>query len=374
MASDDERSEATRVVHAGLPGAVQGEPFLPGPVLAAPYHVKGDPSGAPHGYGRYGNPTWSALERAVGELERAIGVVFASGMAASSAVLLDTLRPGDVAVLPADGYPTVRALASDHLGSRGVEVRLVPTDDAALRDAIEGAALVWLETPANPRLDCCDVAAISAAAQAHGTLVVVDNTLATPLGQRPLDLGADLSVTSATKAVTGHGDLLLGYVTTRNPDLAARMRLWRDRTGAIPGPVEAWLAHRSVATLDVRFERQCATAQALAEALAARDDVEELRYPGLPDDPAHALAAAQMRRFGPVVSFDLGTRERAERFLAALRIVAEATSFGGIHSSAERRARWGHGDAVGEGFIRFSCGIEATADVVADVEQALTVR
>ncbi len=208
------------------------------------------------------------------------------------------------------------------------------------------------------------------AAHAGGTLVAVDNTLATPLGQRPLELGADFSVASDTKGMTGHGDLLLGHVTCRDADLAAGVRRWRKVVGAIPGPMEAWLAHRSLATLELRIERQCANALALAEALRAHPDVTGLRYPGLPTDASYPTAVEQMRRFGSVVSFVLADRETAERFLSALRLAEDATSFGGVRSTAERRARWG-GDAVPEGFIRFSVGAENAADLVADVEQAL---
>ena len=358
--------EGTRAVHAGLPEPRAGQPFLPGPVLAGPYHLPGDPHATPYGYGRYANPTWTAYESALGELEGGEAVVFASGMAACAAVLLPSLGAGDLLVACSDGYPVMRALADEHLAPRGVQVRLVPTTELA--GALDGAAMVWLETPSNPGLDVCDIAGIARATPAP---VVVDNTLATALGQRPLELGADVSVSSGSKALTGHGDLVMGVVTCSDPERAAAVRHWRDRTGAIPGPFEAWLAHRSLATLELRLERQCSTALELAQLLAARGDIHAVHYPGLPGAPGHELAARQMRRFGPVVSFDLGERERAERFLAALELVAEATSFGSLHSSAERRARWGQGDAVGEGFIRFNCGIEDTADVLADVERAL---
>lgn len=366
MADRHDIGEGTRAVHAGLPDPEAGTPLLGGPVFAAPFHLPGDVDATPYGYGRYANPTWSAYEAAVSELEGGHAVAFASGMAACTAVLLPSLREGDVLVACSDGYPAVRALAGEHLEPHGVEVRLAPT--AAIGGALEGATMVWLETPSNPGLDTADIQAIAAATDAP---VVVDNTLATPLGQRPLACGAAISVTSASKALTGHGDLVMGLVTCADSERAAAVRSWRDRTGAIPGPMEVWLAHRSLATLDLRLERQCATALALAHALAGRGDVSGVRYPGLPADPAHAVAARQMRRFGPVVCFDLGSRERAERFLGRLELVAGATSFGGVHSSAERRARWGQGDAVGEGFIRFSCGVEDTADVIADVTRAL---
>ncbi|MEV0781820.1 cystathionine gamma-lyase [Streptomyces sp. NPDC050423] len=364
--------DGTRAVRAGLPEPEQYEPTLPGPVFAAHFHLSGEPTG-PYTYGRDTNPTWTHLERAIGELE-APGesvetTVFASGMAAVSAVLLSQARSGDVIVLPDDGYqalPLVRA----QLEAFGVEVRTAPTGGDAQLAVLEGAKLLWIETPSNPGLDVCDVRRLVEAAHAGGTLVAVDNTLATPLGQRPLELGADFSVASDTKGMTGHGDILLGHVACLDPELAAGVRRWRKVVGAIPGPMEAWLAHRSLATLELRIERQCANALALAEALAGHREVTGLRYPGLPTDPSHPNAVRQMRRFGSVVSFVLADRETAERFLSALRLAEDATSFGGVRSTAERRARWG-GDAVPEGFIRFSVGAENPADLVADVERAL---
>jgi cystathionine gamma-lyase len=200
--------------------------------------------------------------------------------------------------------------------------------------------------------------------------VGVDNTFATPLGQLPLELGADFVMASASKSLTGHADLILGYLCARDPGLADEFRAWRTETGAVPGPFEAWLAHRSLATLGVRFEAACATAQELAERLAAREDVEGVRYPGLPDDPSHEIAARQMKRFGSIVCFTLDDADRAERFLSECRILKDATSFGGVITSAERRARWG-GDDVPDGFIRLSVGCEAAEDVIADIERAL---
>ncbi len=362
---------ATRVVHAGLPRPAQGEPFLPGPVFAAPFHLAGPSDASRYGYGREANPTWTAYEAALGELEGGEAVLFSSGMAAVAAVLLDRTGEGDVVVVPGDGYPAVRGIALEQLRPRGVEVRVVPTDEDALRAALPGATLVWVETPSNPGLDVLDVAALATDVHAAGALLAVDNTLATPLTERPLELGADLSMSSASKMMTGHSDLVLGYVATRDEARATALRHWRALTGAIAGPLETWLAHRSLATLDVRHERQCATALRLAEALAARDDVPAVRYPGLASHPAHALAARTFGgRFGCVVAFDLETEERAQAFLGACRLVAEATSFGGVHSSAERRLRWNMDD-VSPGFIRFSCGLEDASDVVADVLGAL---
>jgi cystathionine gamma-lyase len=175
---------------------------------------------------------------------------------------------------------------------------------------------------------------------------------------------------SASKYLTGHSDLVLGYVAARDPERAAAIRAWRALTGAIPGPFEVWLAHRSLATLALRLERGSANALALAQLLSGRDDVSGVRYPGLPGDPGHEVARRQMKGYGTVIAFDLGARERAERFLAACELVTEASSFGGVLTTAERRERWG-GDDVSEGFIRLSAGCEDTDDLVADVERAL---
>ena len=343
---------STRAVHAGLPEPAQGEPILPGPVLAAPYHLSGDPHSTPYGYGRDANPTWTALERAIGELDGGSTVVFSSGMAAVSAVVLPRLQPGDVLVACSDGYPGIRKLVEHDLRPKGIEVRMVPTDTEAIVAAAEGATLVWVETPSNPRLAVCDLDAVRAATRG---LLAVDNTLATPLAVQPLDHGADFAMVSGTKALAGHSDILVGAVATRDGEWLARLRRHRSQAGAIAGPFEAWLAHRSLATLGLRLERQQANARALVEALEGR--VTHLRWPGV----------------GPLISLALPTADDAQAFLAGSRLVTEATSFGGIHSSGERRARWGTDD-VPEGFIRFSCGIEDTDDLVADVLQALPSR
>ncbi len=270
-----------------------------------------------------------------------------------------------------DATRVVRAGAADGPEGTpmGVRVRLVPTggDHGA---ALEGARLLWLESPTNPGLDVCDLAALAGRAHAAGALVAVDNTTATVLAQRPLALGADFSVSSDTKAMTGHADLVLGHVAARDPDLLSPLAGWRTQMGGVAGPMETWLAHRSLATLDVRLRRQCATALAVATALRDHPEVRGCRYPGLPDDPAHALAARQMALFGPVVAFTLDDREHAERWLGALRLVVPATSFGGVRSTAERRARWG-GDDVHPGFVRFSAGVEDPGDVLEDVTGAL---
>jgi len=346
--------DSTRTAHAGLPAGADGEPFLPGPTFAAPYHLAGAAEASRFNYGRYDNPTWTRLEDALGELEGARSVVFAAGMAAISAVVIPTLHTGDVLVAPSDAYPGIRAIARDVLEPNGVEVRLVPTDDEAVRAALPGATLVWLESPSNPGLVVLDLPALIAEAHAAGALVAVDNTLAGPLRQRPLELGAEYSVMSGSKHLAGHSDLILGAVSVSDEMRAEALRSWRIATGSIPGPFEAWLAHRSLATWALRLERQEANARALSDALGARDDVTDVRWPGV----------------GSVVCFDVGSQARADAFLEACELVAAATSFGGLHASAERRARWGSDD-VAEGFIRFNAGIEDTLDLVGDVERAL---
>jgi cystathionine gamma-lyase len=362
------RGEGTHVVRAGLPEAAQAEPFLPGPVFAAPFHLRGDPEQAEYTYARYGHPTWTRFETALGGLEDADAVLFASGMAAAAALLITHTKPGDAIAMDDSCYLGVRRLAREHLEPRGVEVRLARPSE--LGDAVRGAVLLWLETPSNPKLEVYDIAQLSAAAASEGALTLADNTTAGPLLQRPLDLGADITLTSATKQISGHADVMLGYLATRDPDRAERLRHWRRDAGALPGPFEAWLAHRSLATLALRLERGCDNALAIARLLAAHDDVESVAYPGLSADPGHDVARRQMRGYGQVVSFDLGSEERAERFLAAAELVTDATSFGSVYTTAERRARWG-GDDVPPGFIRLSAGCEDTADLLADVEHAL---
>ncbi|OLB78921.1 MAG: cystathionine gamma-lyase [Actinobacteria bacterium 13_2_20CM_2_71_6] len=353
-------------MRVGLPDPVPGQPFLPGPVFAAPYHLDAvaGPQPGLDGYGRTDNPTWRALESAIGALEGGECVVFSSGMAAISAVLLTVLRPGDTLVLPADGYYRTRAFAAGTLAGFGVSIREVPT--AGPYPPFDGVRLVLLETPANPGLDVCDLSALSEAAHRAGALVAVDSTTATPLGQQPLAWGADLVVASGTKALTGHSDLLLGYVAGSSVD---EVRRWRGDTGGVPGPFEAWLAHRSLSTLDLRLARQSATAAAVADLLATRPEVSSVRWPGRPDDPAYPVASRQMRRIPGVVTFTLPDAGHATRFLSHARLISAATSFGGPHTTADRRAQWG--DPVPEGLIRLSCGLEDTADVLADLTAAL---
>ena len=229
---------------------------------------------------------------------------------------------------------------------------------------------MWVETPTNPQLDICDIAAMVEAARARGVIVAVDNTTATPYLQQPLQLGADFVVASDAKAITGHSDLILGHVATRDAEKATALRTWRTQHGAIPGPMEVWLAHRSLPTLPVRVTRQCESAMRLAELLAARSDVAAVHYPGLPAHPAHDVARRQMRAFGTIVSFDV---EHA----CSCRDVSPFLDHRARGDELRRRAfdggapRQVGGDAISDGFIRFSVGCEAADDILADVMQAL---
>ncbi|MBS1800784.1 MAG: cystathionine gamma-lyase [Acidobacteria bacterium] len=367
--------DTTKIIRSGLTRAVAGEPLHAGPVFAAPYHAPGDPAGVPYTYARAHNPTWTHLEDAIAQMESGDGytasaLVFASGMAATTAVFGAVLRPGDAVVLPENSYYAARVLAQEYFAKMGVELRFAPTTCNAQAEKLEGARLLWIETPSNPTMDVCDIALLSEAAHRAGALVAVDNTTPTPLGQLPLALGADISVASDTKSMTGHSDILVGHVAVRDPELQKRLDQWRTLTGGVLGPMEAWLALRSIATLPLRLERSCQNAQAIAEFLTTRPEVQAVLYPGLSAHPGHAIAKKQMRYFGPVVSFILRDKAAAESFLAYSRLLTDATSFGGITSSAERRARWG-GDAIADGFIRLSAGCEAIEDLLEDIAQAL---
>jgi cystathionine gamma-lyase len=378
--------DSTKIIRSTLTRAVAGEPLHVSPVFAAPYHTPGDPNEAPYSYARSHNPTWTALERALGQMEsgqfapghadagktyRAAALVFASGMAACASIFGAILRPGDVAVLPENAYFAARVLMQDYFAKMGIVLRLAPTAGDAQGEHLEGARLLWIETPSNPTMEICDVVALCKRAHDAGALVAVDNTTATALGQRPLALGADFSVASDTKSMTGHSDILLGHVAARDRELLQKVEEWRTLVGGVLGPMEAWLALRSIGTLPLRLERSCANAQAIAEYLATRTDVVQgVLYPGLPTHPGHAIAARQMQFFGAVLSFNLADKAAAETFFSKTKLITEATSFGGTCTCAERRARWG-GDAVPEGFIRMSAGIEHIDDLLADISQAL---
>ncbi|MBA3523790.1 MAG: cystathionine gamma-lyase [Geodermatophilaceae bacterium] len=364
--------DGTRAVHAGKPDPVPGQPLALGPVFAGPYHLgtDGDPTKQFY-YGRNDNPTVHAFEAALEELEGGPSVVFPSGMGAVAALLSTVLAAGDRLVIPGDGYFGTRVYAEQELA--GIDVVAVATTELAgfaAGGGLDGVALVLAETPNNTRLDVVDLSVLVPAARAAGCLVAVDNTVATPLGQRPLALGADFSYASDTKALSGHSDVLLGHVASADPARAARLRTWRTRGGSIPGPFEVWLAHRSLGTLHLRLDRQAANAHALAGALLGHRQVRDLRWPGLPEDPAHDVVTRQHLRPVGMLSFVLPDADAVRQVLRSCRIAVAATSFGGLHTTIDRRAQWG-GDDVPEGYVRVSCGCEDAVDLVQDLLRAL---
>ncbi|MFK0687301.1 cystathionine gamma-lyase [Mesorhizobium sp. IMUNJ 23033] len=357
--SETARSRAAALAHLRNSGFATGDPIPLPLTMAAIFHTPGDATGF-NEYGRYSNPTWDAVEHALGHLENARCIGFPSGMAAISAIFFALLKSGDRVLLPSDGYHATRALAERFLKPFGVAYDLRPTS-TFLDGGFAGYRLAFVETPSNPQLDICDIAAVAKAAHEAGAILVADNTAMTPFGQRPLDLGADIVVSADTKATNGHSDVLFGHVASRSDDIIAAVTGWREMSGAIPGPFEAWLVHRGVETLDVRFDRMCSSAEIIAQRLKDHRAVSGLRFPGLEGDPSHNLARAQMERFGFLVSFELASEEKAEAFINNCPLIEAATSFGGVHTSAERRAK--RGDAVAPGFVRLSIGCEPVEEL-----------
>lgn len=369
--TDEAMSADARLVHAGTQRQ-GGQPVVQPPVLASIRVSPGEPAAAD--YGRGGNPTWTALEQALGAAEDAEAVVFGSGQAASMALML-ALAPGrDAIVLPVDGYYNARVLA-DRLRPHGAVPVLADLQDLAAieRELIAPgrSAVLWAETPTNPLLRVADLTALGRIAAAAGAPMIVDNTVATGLLQHPLEYGAVASLCSLTKAVSGHSDVILGAVMTRDPALADGLRGWRSLGGGIAGPAEAWLAIRGLKTLPLRIERQSATALALAGHLAAHPRVRAVHYPGITPGTL-AIARAQMPRgFGPLLSFEVdGSAADADAVVAAARLIVPATSFGGVDSTWERRGRW-PGETAPDSLIRLSAGIEPPADLLADLDHAL---
>jgi cystathionine gamma-lyase len=360
--------DSTRSLKAVSSRAIPGEPVAPPAVLASTYHLSTDDFADLDAYGRSSNPTWRHVESALAELEGATSaLVFSSSMAAISAALRALTAPGSVLVIPADGYYQVRRYAAEYLVPVGVNVIEVASSQIA--DVAAGADVVLAETPTNPGLDVVDLQRLATVCHGRGARLIVDNTTATPLGQQPLSLGADLVVASATKALSGHSDLLAGYVASNQPELIATAERQRLLAGAILGAFEAWLLLRSLGSAGLRFGRQCDNAQALARMLRGHPGVRAVRYPGLVEDPAHPVAAAQMRRFGALVSVEFADAGAVHALVQRSELLIAATSFGSIHTSVDRRARWG--DSVADGFARISLGIEDTDDLLADIERAL---
>lgn len=317
-------------------------------------------------------PTWAALEELVGGLEGGEAVAFSSGMAAADAVL-DQVPGGGRIALPRDVYPGVTGLAvQGEAKGRWTLDRFDTEDTQAWIDAAGTHDLLWIETPSNPLLMLADLRAICAAERREGCLIAVDNTFATPLNQRPLEVGADISMHSATKYIGGHSDLLAGMLVAARPDIVAGFKKTRMYHGATPGALEAWLAVRGLRTMAIRFAKAQANAQRVAEFLEAHPKVERAIFPGLVSHPCHAIAREQLDGYGAVVSFVLkGDGEKAEAVCRAARLIHHCTSLGGVESTMERRAAQSGQEAIPPSLIRLSVGIESADDLVADLEQAL---
>jgi cystathionine beta-lyase/cystathionine gamma-synthase len=370
-------SAEARLIHAGTERTAS-QPATPPLIPASIYVSEGTPRPG-RAYGRDGNPGWEALEEALGGLEDAQAVVFASGQAASMALMLALAAGRERIVLASDGYYGARVLA-DKLrphGARPVHVDL--RDLAAVAGELKAErSVLWAETPTNPLLRVADLAGLAEAAA--GAPLVVDNTAATGLLQRPLDWGATASLYSLTKAISGHSDVIGGAVVSRDTELLTGLRAWRSSGGAILGPFEAWLALRGLKTLPLRIARQSASALAVARYLAGHRRVRAVHYPGV-EPSTLALASRQMPDgFGPLLSFEVHGFEvdgatvdgaaAADRVVGNSRLILPATSFGGVESTWERRARW-PAETAPAGLIRLSVGVEPAADLITDIGQAL---
>jgi cystathionine gamma-synthase len=343
----------TSAITAGRPEVAPDASLNPPLVFSSTYHA-----GGPVGYGRYGNESWTALESAISELEGGQTLSFSSGMAAISAVF-SILPIGAPVVASNQGYSGTMGLLNQHHASGRLEVRFVDiTNTEEVIGAMKGAALLWLESPTNPCLDIADLPALIAAAKKQTIGVGVDNTFATPLVQKPLSMGADIVMHSVTKFLAGHSDVVLGSLSTSDSALFKRLEESRRFNGSIPGPFEAWLALRGIRTFPVRFRAAEANAKTLVTRLQNHAKITKVRYPG----------------FGAVISFEVdGNAEKAEKVCESSRLIAHATSLGGVESLWERRRRWAlESPSVPEQLIRLSVGCEHVDDIWQDIEQALT--
>lgn len=351
MSPQSGRRPATRAVHVGRPPHEPDQPLNEPITMASTYVAGGDRE-----YGRYANPTWTAFEDALGDLEGGGCLSFASGLAAV-ATLLDLVGLGEKVVAPRHSYNGTIGQLADLEARERVRTELVDvTDLDAVVKACDDAALVWLESPTNPAMEVVDLERVIEAAHAAGANVVVDNTFATPVLQQPLDLGADLVLHSATKYIAGHSDVLMGAICTRNDELYGVLKGRRDLIGAIPGPFEAWLALRGLRTLPLRVREAERNAAELADRLRAHASVKEVRYPG----------------FGGMISIVLTDADAADRLTHATSLWVHATSLGGVESTLERRRRWKvEPPTIPDALVRLSVGIEDVEDLWEDLEKAL---
>jgi cystathionine gamma-synthase len=370
----------TRAIHAGQdPDPATGAVSVP---IYQTSTFAQDAVGEHRGYeySRSANPTRTALEACLASLEGAAhGVAFASGLAASDAVLR-TLRPGDHLVIPSDAYGGTWRLVHELFQPVGVQFDAVDLADLDALDAAwrDSTRMVWAESPTNPLLAVADIAALARVAHDRGARCVVDNTFATPYLQRPFELGADVVVHSTTKYLGGHSDVVGGFVAVDDDELAAAVGFVQNAVGAVPAPLDCWLVLRGVKTLAVRMDRHCENARAVAELLGAHPAVDRVLWPGRPDHPGHEIAARQMHGFGGMVSFTLrGGEPAALAVAAATRVFTLAESLGAVESLIEHPARMTHlsvagsTNAVDPALLRLSVGLETVDDLVADLARAL---
>jgi cystathionine gamma-synthase len=373
---------ATRAIHAGQAFDPTTGAVIP-PVYQTSTFVQTHVGGLRNGYEytRGTNPTRDALQELVADLEGGShGLSFASGLAAEDAVLRGLLRPGDHVLMGNDVYGGTHRLAARVLAPWGVELSTVEMSDLeAVRAGLRPQTrMLWLETPSNPLMKVTDIEAVAGLGHEHGCVVVVDNTFASPALQTPLSLGADVVVHSATKYLGGHSDVLGGVVATGDAEIAERVGFLQFAAGAVSAPWEVFLTIRGIKTLQIRMDRHSDNAAAVADALLGHPAVGQVYYPGLPEHPGHAVAARQMRRFGGMVSFSLrGGADAARTFAESTEVFQLAESLGGVESLVNYPAEMTHASVRGtelevpDDVIRLSVGIEAEADLVADVRAAL---
>ncbi|MBF8743962.1 methionine gamma-lyase [Pseudomonas guariconensis] len=390
---DNKTGFSTRAIHHGYDPLSHGGALVPPVYQTATYAFPtveygaacfaGEESG--HFYSRISNPTLALLEQRMASLEGGeAGLALASGMGAITSTLWTLLRPGDELIVGRTLYGCTFAYLHHGIGEFGVKIRHVDlNDESALKAAITAKTrMIYFESPANPNMQLVDIAAVADTVRGHDIHIVVDNTYCTPYLQRPLELGADLVVHSATKYLSGHGDITAGLVVGRKA-LIDRIRLegLKDMTGAVLSPHDASLLMRGMKTLTLRMERHCSNAQQLAEYLARQPQVELIHYPGLPSFPQHALAQRQMRLPGGMIAFELkGGIEAGRRFMNALQLFSRAVSLGDAESLAQHPASMTHSSytpqerahhGISEGLVRLSVGLEDIEDLVADIAQAL---
>ncbi|MDE2660511.1 MAG: PLP-dependent aspartate aminotransferase family protein [Acidobacteriota bacterium] len=369
-------------MHAGQhPDSGSGAVVVP-LVQAATFVQKSPGQPGDYEYSRTGNPTRDAVEANLASLEGGAGAVAcASGMAAI-VMAFDLVPSGGRVVATSDSYGGTYRIGENVLRPRGLDFTWVDTSDteATIRELDSGAAMLFLETPTNPMLRIADLETLSEAAHAAGALVVVDNTFMSPYFQRPLELGADIVVHSSTKYLNGHSDGVGGILVARNSEHHERFRYLQNAAGAILSPFESWLLLRSTKTLALRMERHDQNAREIARMLVEHRAVAAVHYPGLPDHPGHELARRQMSGFGGMLSFDVGTMERARRVMEGLSVFHIAESLGGVESLANHPATMTHASipepmrralGIGDGLVRLSVGIEDIADLRRDLEDAL---